>query len=715
MLVRSQELNCFIGISKILRVHAVDDFENCSCFDPMCTAPGKHPAEKRGVWDSTTLRSAGQLEAYKQWNIGLQCGEPTQSSFGFIVIDVDPRNGGHKLLAQWEAEHGKLPPTWTTATGGGGWHYFYRCYERLASRKFSSEGIEVQGYGSYVLLPTSTHVSGRMYEWDDTGHPNDVALCDAPDWLVEMCRKKKVEEIPEGEKEKLPLEEFKNVLDSLHEISPDSVYHEWLSIGMGMHATGWGREAFNAWHEWSRQGTKYQDGECAKKWKTFKHVTDNSVTHETIHYLANQAVEPFEWAPEPEEEAPTVITATKEEEETPAKKVPMPPGFLGDLTRFIADNSYRRHDSFAVEAACMIIASLAQRTFLVDGAQMNLYSILVAPPASGKNDYLELTREIVNLSRAHTCLTQPASEKGLRVLMKEEPSRLWIHDEQLSWLLEAASPRSISKHLLADVLSLWGRVRTLSGSRARKKEDSIDDVAEPKLSWFGTGTKAQLSELVKTEANATGLLSRLNLIMSDQPFSGTRRKAPAAPVDSSLIRELKTLWPTPFFDAGEIQLRNLSLDRDAKWLVNDIERSVDSLCDTMVDTNLPDSVNPIAMMQRNTERIVRYAGVVCLSRRGDVVTGDDITWAREWLDYTADPIRKLMKADAFGTKWDDRIARIESQIQEGGSVSWGELLRRNRRFKRSELEEILTTLIESDDVSRSTRGRGTFYKWKSAK
>jgi hypothetical protein len=526
-----------------------------------------------------------------------------------------------------------------------------------------------------------------------------------------MCRKKPTELVTDEEKEKIPLEEWKNVLDDLAIISPDSVYHEWLNIGMALHSTGWGREAFNAWNEWSRRGEKYEDGECALKWKTFKHVKTDGITHETIFFLANKAIEPFEWA-EPEEPV-AEVTTPKEEPNENERKVPIPPGFLGDLTRFIAANAYRRHDAFAVEAACMIIASLAQRTFLVDGAQINLYSILVAPPASGKNDYLEFTREIVNLTKAHTCLTQPASEKGLRVLMKEEPSRLWVHDEQLAWLLEAASPRSISKHLLSDVLSLWGRVKTLSGSRARKKEDSIEDVREPKLSWFGTGTKSQLSELLKTEANSTGLLSRLNLIMSDEKFTGTRRQGPGEPVSTALISEIKSLWPTPFFDAGEIKLRNLVLDRDARWLIKDMECETDGLCDSMVTSNLPDSANPIAMMQRNIERVIRYAGVLCLSRRGDVVTGDDITWSRQWLSYNEQPIKDLMKVDAFGSRWDDRIARIEAQIRDAGSMSWGELLRRNRRFKRAELEEILTTLIDSDEISRSTRGKGTFYKWKS--
>ena len=710
MLSKSQELRFFIGVSKIFRVHSCDDWENCTCMNPECANVGKHPAEIKGLHDAVPFTTNAQLELFKTRNVGIVCGDVLDScGFGFLVVDVDPRNNGESLLREWEREHGPLPPTWTVATGGGGWHYYYKITEKLGSRKFSSRGIEVQGYGSYVLAPTSWHVSGKQYEWDDAGHPDDVPLADAPDWLVEMCRKKDIDTSKE-DVQQINYTEFKNVLAYLQEINPDCVYSEWIAIGMALHSTGYGRDAFNAWQEWSRRGKKHKDGECSRMWRGFKN-NPQGYTHETVYYYANKEIEPFEF-PEQEEEQ-LVEDTTDNDETTQRQLIPMPDGLLGDMARFIAANAYRRHDVFAIEAACMVIASLAQRTFLVNGAQMNLYSILVAPPASGKNDYLEITREILMHCKSELIMSQPASEKGLRVLLQEEPSRLWIQDEQLHWLIEATSPKSISKHLLADVLSLWGRVRLMPGSRARKKEDSISDIKEPKLSWLGTGTFSQMTDLMKTDANSTGLLSRLNFITSDQKFFGSRRSKHSDDVPTSLITELNSLWTKPFIEPGDIKLRNLQLDRDAKWLMGDLESQVDKFCDEFAQSGLPESASPIALRQRNVERTLRYAGIRCLSRRGEIVSGPDVAWATRWVDYTSQPIVMTMKRESFSSKWDDRLSRVESQLRDAGRMSWGDFLRKNRRIKRAELNELLETLIEVGTFTKSTTARGTYYTLKT--
>ena len=51
-----------------------------------------------------------------------------------VVLDVDPRSGGDKVLERLEAEHGKLPDTERVATGGGGLHYVFKAPEGTRSR-----------------------------------------------------------------------------------------------------------------------------------------------------------------------------------------------------------------------------------------------------------------------------------------------------------------------------------------------------------------------------------------------------------------------------------------------------------------------------------------------------------------------------------------------------------------------------------------------------
>jgi RecA-family ATPase len=58
-----------------------------------------------------------------------------------------------------------------------------------------------------------------------------------------------------------------NILEALKHIEVSKLtYQEWINIGMGLKAEGFD---FNVWDEWSKNDTRYKEGECEKKWRTF--------------------------------------------------------------------------------------------------------------------------------------------------------------------------------------------------------------------------------------------------------------------------------------------------------------------------------------------------------------------------------------------------------------------------------------------------------------
>jgi hypothetical protein len=75
----------------------------------------------RGCHDAT--REPAQVT--KWWaecphaNIGIATGAPS----GFFVLDVDPRHDGDKTLSALIQQHGPLPDTIVSLTGGGGRHF----------------------------------------------------------------------------------------------------------------------------------------------------------------------------------------------------------------------------------------------------------------------------------------------------------------------------------------------------------------------------------------------------------------------------------------------------------------------------------------------------------------------------------------------------------------------------------------------------------------
>lgn len=172
-----------------------DGAVRCSCGYAKCTRVGKHPRTRRGFKDATT-----DPETIRSWwekwpgaNIGVRAGAES----GFIVIDVDPRNGGDVTLEDLERRHGALPATVEAITGGGGRHLlFSHPGDRIRSRNGVRPGIDLKADGGYIVVAPSLHTSGRRYVWELSSRPGEVAIARMPAWLHDLVTKGKRAEQP---------------------------------------------------------------------------------------------------------------------------------------------------------------------------------------------------------------------------------------------------------------------------------------------------------------------------------------------------------------------------------------------------------------------------------------------------------------------------------------------------------------------------------------
>jgi hypothetical protein len=131
----------------------------------------------RGFHDATT--DPDQIRAW--WtdvptaNIGIR--PPTD----ILVVDVDPRAGGDAELSRLIKQHGKLPGTWTTRTGSGGWHLWFTTTNLTEVRAQLGRGIDLKTHSKgYLVAPPSMHPNGTRYRWV-TPPGSDPAP--APQWL----------------------------------------------------------------------------------------------------------------------------------------------------------------------------------------------------------------------------------------------------------------------------------------------------------------------------------------------------------------------------------------------------------------------------------------------------------------------------------------------------------------------------------------------------
>ena len=161
----------------------------CSCGRASCDAAGKHPRILN--WPEKATASAGIIRAWwRRWpdaNIGLVTG----AASGLVVLDVDPRHGGHITLEDLQGRFGELPDTVEAETGGLGRHFFFRHPGTRIPNSAGQlgPGLDVRGDGGYIVAPPSLHESGRRYTWDPTHHPAFMEPAILPDWLLNLLTK----------------------------------------------------------------------------------------------------------------------------------------------------------------------------------------------------------------------------------------------------------------------------------------------------------------------------------------------------------------------------------------------------------------------------------------------------------------------------------------------------------------------------------------------
>lgn len=144
----------------------------------------KTPIYKGGFHNATT-----NPKTIKKWwrknpdaNIGIATG---QKSGGLVVFDFDINEkkgkNGSESLKNWlnEKRLPDLPDTVTSITGGGGCHYLYRDKKHThKTRAGILPGVDIRADGGYIVAPQSIHPNGNRYEWELSGHIDDMDIFD---------------------------------------------------------------------------------------------------------------------------------------------------------------------------------------------------------------------------------------------------------------------------------------------------------------------------------------------------------------------------------------------------------------------------------------------------------------------------------------------------------------------------------------------------------
>lgn len=119
---------------------------------PVGPLRGKAPLTPHGMKNFTT--DLGQVQRWWEQYPGANIG--VRPPVGWVVLDIDPRNGGADTWEQINHGH-TLPATIVTLTGSGGWHWWFRLPYAGDIRGSAGEGIDVKTHRGYLVMPPSIH------------------------------------------------------------------------------------------------------------------------------------------------------------------------------------------------------------------------------------------------------------------------------------------------------------------------------------------------------------------------------------------------------------------------------------------------------------------------------------------------------------------------------------------------------------------------------
>jgi Bifunctional DNA primase/polymerase, N-terminal len=143
----------------VVAMHAARPGGGCSCADPACPDPGKHP--RLAAW--TRLASTDPATVRRWWrhwpdaNLGLVTGRR------FDVLDLDGTQGVDALRAVLSIAPLAHPGP-VARSGSGGWHLLY-APTGLGNRVRLLAGMDWRGHGGLIVAAPSRHPSGGRYRW----------------------------------------------------------------------------------------------------------------------------------------------------------------------------------------------------------------------------------------------------------------------------------------------------------------------------------------------------------------------------------------------------------------------------------------------------------------------------------------------------------------------------------------------------------------------
>lgn len=562
----------------------------CGCGHVDCKAVGKHPVAS--AWQHTPAWDAEQVEAMRM--MGQLYPAVGVLVTGWLVVDVDERNGGHESIERLERALGvavRASSRFVVRTGSGGQsaHYYFKPPQDGASYRQNLQeypGLDFKTSG-FVVGYGSPHASGRDYELL-RGDPTDTA--EAPAALLQkLAQANTYAGVVNGVVREVKASELSAIADA---VQVDKLtYEQWIECGMALHhTTGGSDEGLRLWDAMSaKDAARYDAGALDHRWHGFgKSKSVVTVGTLLMHAKAGGYVEAVTFEPDPAFADDEPATPASILERAKGIKPWHLPGFAGRLYRWIEGQCLYPKPTISAGAALYVLSCLGgmRHRDARDGMGLNLMIFSVAGSGTGKESVFQAVTKLfsrVKVSQAmhgkikseqeiyrnllrHQAAYYLIDEIGIMLQKIAQASKsggaiyltgvigalMEIYSKSTGILTITGDLKEEIKTKLKDeVAKLYKRLDSGDGKAAeieaeidrtlKSIQDADQGILEPFLSLMGTTTPDTFDATITPDNVKNGFVARALVLREDNTNPRKKEGFSKVELDDSIVMRLQSL------------------------------------------------------------------------------------------------------------------------------------------------------------------------------
>ena len=391
--------------------------------------------------------------------------------------------------------------------------------------------------------------------------------------------------------------------------------------------------------------------------------------------LLTTASETVQVIPAPPAEASLVNMIPNTHPEEGGTGIAWPPGALGHVARFVYDNSYLPIKEVSIVAALGLAGGLCGRSWNIPQSGLNLYVVLVARSAIGKeamhtgiSTLMAAAQEMDKACSDVADFTEYASGPALMKACSRNPCFVNVQGEfgrKLQRMAKDDGGDTAMQTLRTAMTNLYqksGDRSTVGGLGYSNKEENVESMYGVAYSMIGETTPTTFYESLTEDMMADGFLSRFTIVNYEGDRPANRTLAIQHEPDPSLVRMICAIrvQATLQIDGSRVKAIQVGKTNEAAYYINQFDEfTAQKIRGTNVESERQ-------LWNRASLKVQRIAALLAVFENwyAPVITLEQFEWAKDLIRRDIEHMLGKLQAGDVGTTDNTRETKAKEICRE---------------------------------------------------